>query len=521
MSFSLGTHTLNIMPQPSAETPDQAPSLVTGATGYIGGRLVPRLLEAGLEVRCLVRDRERLRGKPWFDNVEVVEADVLEPETLSAAFAGVHTAYYLIHSMGAAEAGFENRDLKAAKNFAEAAKAAGVAHIVYLGGLGSGSKGMSKHLASRQQTGQALAEAGIPVTEFRAAIIVGSGSISFEMLRYLTERLPIMITPQWVSTKVQPIAIRDVLAYLQSALAIVPTGHQTVEIGGPDVITYRAMMLNYARARGLNRRMFSTPVLSPKLSSYWVNLITPIPASIARPLVEGLTSEVIVDDPEPAKAYKVRPISYETAVKLALDRTTQGAVETLWSGALTAVPHGTPDSDKLQDTEGMLFDRRTRQFSASPENAFRAVVRIGGEEGWYTFDWLWQIRGVLDRLLGGVGMRRGRRDPNTLQAGDALDFWRVESVKSGDHLQLRAEMKVPGRAWLRFDVHDAGGGESTVRQTAFFEPKGLFGFLYWWTMYPFHLFIFPSMLAAIGKRAETLEREGQGQLHPSRQPTPS
>lgn len=500
----------------------EKPILVTGATGYIGGRLIPRLLAAGLTVRCLVRDRERLRGKDWFDDVEVVEADVLEPESLKSALEGVHTAYYLIHSMGAAEAGFENRDLRAAKNFAEAAKAAGAAHLIYLGGLGAGQKGMSKHLASRQQTGQALAAAGIAVTEFRAAIIVGSGSISFEMMRYLAERLPIMITPKWVETKVQPIAIRDVLTYLQNALGTTPTDHHIVEIGGPDVMTYREMMLTYARVRGLHRRMFSTPVLSPRLSSYWVNLITPIPASIARPLVEGLTSEVIVDNPDPAKAYKVRPISYETAVKLALDRTTQGAIETLWSGALAAVPRGTPTSDKLQDTEGMLFDRRTRRFRANPASAFQAVVRIGGEEGWYTFDWLWQIRGVLDRLVGGVGMRRGRRNPNTLQAGDALDFWRVESVAPSDHLQLRAEMKVPGRAWLRFDVHDAGNGESEVRQTAFFEPKGLFGFLYWWTMYPFHLFIFPSMLAAIGAKAEALEREAHGQLHPDKpgQPTP-
>jgi len=511
------------MPQPQPERPAHAPVLVTGATGYIGGRLVPRLLEAGISVRCLARDRERLRGKAWFGSVEVAEADVLEAGSLDAALTGVHTAYYMIHSMGAAGAGFENRDLQAAQNFAAAAARAGVRHIVYLGGLGSGDKGMSSHLASRQATGQALASTGVPVTEFRAAIIVGSGSISFEMVRYLSERLPIMVTPKWVETKVQPIAIRDVLSYLQGALTRLPTGHHPrhhiVEIGGPTVLTYREMMLTYARVRGLHRRMLSTPVLSPRLSSYWINLITPIPAAIARPLVEGLTSEVIVDDPEPARAYGVRPISYETAVKLALDRTAQGAIETLWSGALSSVPRGTPDPDKLpnrlRDTEGMLFDRRVRRFRADPQNAFRAVVRIGGEEGWYTFDWLWQLRGMLDRLVGGVGMRRGRRDPDTLQAGDALDFWRVESVKPGEHLQLRAEMKVPGRAWLRFDVQDAGNGESVVQQTAFFEPKGLFGLLYWWSVYPFHLFIFPSMLAAIGARAETLERETHGQLHPS------
>ncbi len=491
-----------------------APVLVTGATGYIGGRLIPRLLDAGLKVRCLVRDRERLRGKGWFAEVEVSEADVLEPGSLTAALSGVHTAYYLIHSMGAAEPGFEDRDLQAARNFAAAAKEAGVEHIVYLGGLGAGHKGMSKHLASRQATGEALATAGVPVTEFRAAIIVGSGSISFEMVRYLSERLPVMITPKWVETKVQPIAIRDVLAYLQGALEHPPEGHQITEIGGPNVLTYREMMLTYARVRGLQRRMISTPVLSPRLSAYWVNLITPIPASIARPLVEGLTSEVIVDDPEPAKAYGVRPISYETAVKLALDRTTQGAVETLWSGALAAVPRGTPDAEKLQDTEGMFFDRRVRHFRASQENAFQAVVRIGGDEGWYTFDWLWQLRGILDRMVGGVGMRRGRRDQNSLQAGDALDFWRVESVAPNEHLQLRAEMKVPGRAWLRFDVQEVENGESVVRQTAFFEPKGLLGLLYWWAVYPFHLFIFPTMLGAIGKRAEGLERE-HTQLQPS------
>lgn len=503
------------MPQLQPERPAHAPVLVTGATGYIGGRLIPRLLELGVPVRGLVRDRERVRGKPWFGSVAVAEADASAPESLNAALAGVHTAYYLIHSMGAAGAGFENRDLQAARNFAAAAARAGVRHIVYLGGLGSGNKGMSRHLASRQETGQALASTGIPVTEFRAAIIVGSGSISFEMVRYLSERLPIMVTPKWVETKVQPIAIRDVLAYLQGALEQPPTGHRIVEIGGPDVLSYREMMLTYARVRGLRRTMLPTPVLSPRLSSYWINLITPIPASIARPLVEGLTSEVVVDDPEPARAYGVRPISYETAVKLALDRTTQGAVETLWSGALAAVPRGTPVSEKLRDTEGMFCDRRVGHFRASRETTFRALVRIGGEEGWYTFDWLWRLRGTLDRLVGGVGMRRGRRDPETLQAGDALDFWRVESVVPGDHLQLRAEMKVPGRAWLRFDICDAGKGESAVQQTAFFEPKGLFGLLYWWSVYPFHVFIFPSMLSAIGKRAETLERETHGQLHPS------
>ncbi len=480
--------------------------LVTGATGYIGGRLVPRLLEDGRDVRCLVRDAERFKVRSYHTEVEVVEGDVLEPESLEGTFDGVHTAYYLIHSMGASERGFENRDRTAAENFAQAAKKAGVKHIIYLGGLGSDDKGMSKHLHSRQETGRALATAGVPVTEFRAAIIVGSGSISFEMIRYLTERLPIMVTPKWVDTKVQPIAIRDVLSYLQSAPEHTAEGHQIVEIGGPEVLTYKDMLFTYAEVRGLKRTMFSTPVLSPKLSSYWINVVTPIPASIARPLVEGLTSEVIVDNPEPAKAYKLRPISYETAVKLALNRASQGAVETLWSGSLSSVPRGTPSQEKLKDAEGMLSDRRSRHFDVSKENAFEAIVNIGGEEGWYTFDWLWQIRGVLDRLWGGVGMRRGRRDPHNLLPGDALDFWRVESVEDNDHLQLRAEMKVPGRAWLRFDVREDDDGKTEIQQTAYFEPKGLFGFLYWYAMYPAHLFIFPSMINAIGERAKEFEK---------------
>ena len=457
-------------------------------------------------MRCLVRDAERFKVRSWHEQVETVEGDVLKPESLEGKFDGVHTAYYLIHSMGASERGFENRDRTAAKNFAEAAKAAGVEHIIYLGGLGSDDKGMSKHLESRQETGRALASAGVPVTEFRAAIIVGSGSISFEMIRYLTERLPIMVTPKWVDTKVQPIAIRDVLAYLQQAPEHIPKGHQIVEIGGPEVLSYQDMLFTYAEVRGLKRRMLSVSVLSPKLSSYWINIVTPIPASIARPLVEGLTSEVVVDDPEPAKAYKVRPISYETAVKLALNRASQGAVETLWSGSLAAVPRGTPRQEKLLDAEGMLSDHRSRRFKVSTDSAFEAIVSIGGEEGWYTFDWLWQIRGVIDRLWGGVGMRRGRRDPHNLLPGDTLDFWRVESIENNDHLQLRAEMKVPGRAWLRFDVKDEEDGTTEIQQTAYFEPKGLFGFLYWWAMYPAHLFIFPSMINAIGERARDYEK---------------
>ncbi|MEM6428516.1 MAG: SDR family oxidoreductase [Deinococcota bacterium] len=488
--------------------------LVTGATGYIGGRLLPRLLEhtpKTTHVRTLVRDKTRFlavgeSGKTWVHDVDVAQADVLSNDNLEAPLTNIDVAYYLIHSMGASAKGFEDRDKQAAANFANAAKRAGVKHIIYLGGLGDASRGISSHLESRQETGRVLASTGIPVTEFRAAIIVGSGSLSFEMIRYLTERLPVMVTPKWVNTRIQPIAVRDVLSYLLQAPEHRPDGHAIIEIGGPEVLTYREMMLGYAKARGLTRRMFGTKVLSPQLSSYWVNIVTPIPAAIARPLIQGLGSEVIVHHPEPAGAFTVENLSYQRAVELALKRNAQGAVETLWSGSLAAVPRGTPAAQKLeqqrlQDTQGMLIDKRIRQFKIPPEYLFKAVVRIGGDEGWYSFNWLWQIRGLLDRLIGGVGMRRGRRDPNSLLPGDALDFWRVEDVEEGSFLQLHAEMKVPGQAWLRFDVQPAANG-SEVTQTAFFEPKGLLGVLYWWAIYPLHLLVFPSMIRAIGKRAE-------------------
>ncbi len=497
--------------------------LVTGATGYIGGRLLPRLLEhtpKNTHIRSLVRDKTRFlamaaSGKTWVHDVDVVEADVLSNDNLAVALEGIDVAYYLIHSMGMSAKGFEDRDKQAAQNFAQAAHKMGVGHIVYLGGLGDASKGISSHLESRQETGRVLASTGVPVTEFRAAVIVGSGSLSFEMIRYLTERLPVMVTPKWVNTRIQPIAVRDVLSYLLQAPKHQPKGHAIVEIGGPEILTYREMMLGYAQARGLTRRMFSTQVLSPRLSSYWVNIITPIPAAIARPLVQGLGSEVIVHDPEPSQAFEVENLTYQDAVNLALARDRQGAVETLWTGSLAAVPRGTPTAQKLeqqqvQDTQGMLIDKRIRQFKVPPEYAFKAIVRIGGDEGWYSFNWLWQIRGLLDRLIGGVGMRRGRRDPDSLLPGDVLDFWRVEDIEQNSFLQLHAEMKVPGQAWLRFDVHPANNG-SEVTQTAFFEPKGLLGVLYWWAIYPLHLLVFPSMIRAIGKHAKDYYQADIGQ----------
>jgi len=476
--------------------------LTTGATGYLGGRLVPLLLDDGHEVRCLVRDAERLASRPWSDRVEVVEGDALDRDSLSGAFDDCDAAFYLIHSMGSREEGFEDRDREAAANVAGEAARAGVDHIVYVGGLGDPDKGMSRHLASRQETGRVLAESGVPVTEFRAAIIVGSGSVSFEMIRYLTERLPVMVTPRWVDTRVQPIAVRDVLTYLRRAVEHPATAHEIVEIGGPDVLSYRSMMEQYAEARGLRRWFVPTPVLSPRLSSYWINLVTPIPASMARPLVDSLTSEVIVRDPEPARRYEVDPLDYRAAVELALDRTDQGAVETLWSDAVSAVPRGSPPSDKWTDEEGMRVDRRVVRIDASPDRCYQEISRQGGEEGWYAFDWLWEARGIMDRLVGGIGMRRGRRDPDELLPGDVVDFWRVEAVEPGRLLQLRAEMKLPGRAWLRFDLAPLEDGTTELRQTAFFEPKGLAGFLYWTAVTPLHALVFPSMARKIAQRAE-------------------
>ncbi len=474
--------------------------LITGATGYIGGRLVPRLLEQNYELRCLVREPAHLAAKPWRDQVEIVQADVLKPETLGPALEGVDSAYYLIHSMSSSARGFENRDRLAAKNFSQAAKSAGVRHIIYLGGLGKADEKLSKHLRSRQETGAVLAASGVPTTEFRASVIIGSGSIPFEMIRYLTERVPLMVTPNWVDTKTQPIAIRDVLSYLIQAVQQDAEDHRIVEIGGPDILSYRELMLRYAKIRGLKRYVLATSVPFPRLSAYWINLVTPIPLSIAQPLVEGLTSKVIVHNPEPAKNFEVTPISYDRAVQLALDRMSQGTVETLWSDAISAVPRGTPPAMKLTDSEGMLMEKRSRHSLASPEEVFKVISGIGGDRGWLAFDFAWQIRGFIDKLIGGVGMRRGRRDPDNLVPGDALDFWRVESVKVPQYLQLRAEMKVPGKAWLRFDVRPLQTG-SEIKQTALFEPKGLMGFLYWWLLYPIHGMIFSAMIRAIDSRA--------------------
>ena len=483
--------------------------LITGATGYIGGRLVPRLLEAGYRVRCLVRDAARLQGRAWLPEVEIVEGDVLSGAPLSSAMEGVSVAYYLIHSL-ASGSGFSERDLRAAGNFARAAKTAGVSRIIYLGGLGDPSAELSPHLRSRQQTGEALREAGVPVTEFRAGVIVGSGSLSFEMIRYLTERVPVMICPRWVYTRIQPIAIRNVLEYLVEALRVPASAGRIIEIGGSDVITYGTMFTAYAEVRGLRRLLVPVPVLTPHLSSYWVHFVTPIPASIARPLIEGLRNEVIVRDPAPARTLfpAVRLLDYRTAVRLALEKTDAHSVESSWTDALS-----TSQGDRvpltLTTSEGMIIEKRQLEVAASPEAVYRAFTGIGGDRGWFYMNWAWRIRGLMDRMIGGVGLRRGRRDPDETRVGEALDFWRVEALEPGHRILLRAEMKVPGKAWLQFKVRPLGHpGHSHLVQTAFFEPKGLSGLAYWYLLYPIHRLIFRGMIRAVARRAEMLRESG-------------
>ncbi len=475
--------------------------LVTGGTGYIGGRLVPRLLEAGFRVRCLARDTERLRKRPWSGEVELVEGDVLRQETLAPAMRDVTAAYYLVHSLGAGSDFFE-RDVLAARNFGASAKQANVARIIYLGGLGDTSTALSAHLRSRHETGNALRESGVPVTEFRAGVIVGSGSISFEIIRYLTERVPVMICPRWVFTRIQPIAIRNVLDYLITALCVSESTGRTIEIGGADVITYGKMLTFYAEVRGLRRWLLPVPVLTPKLSSYWVHLVTPIPASIARPLVAGLRNEIIVRDDLARRLFpSIKPLDYRIAVKLALEKLEAHKVETTWGDSLaTGRRDVTPVA--LATHEGMIIERRQIAVDAPAEAIFRVFTGLGGARGWLYMNWAWRIRGAFDRLLGGVGSRPGRRDANAVCVGEALDFWRVEALDPGRMMRLRAEMKLPGKAWLQFEVkaqdHDP---RPLLTQTAFFAPKGLLGLIYWYGLYPIHALIFRGMIQKLSELA--------------------
>ncbi len=480
--------------------------LLTGATGYIGGRLAPLLVAAGHPVRCLVRDAARLRDRAWAAQVEIVEGDLFAPATLPAALQGVTTAYYLVHAM-AAGPGFRERDLQAARAFGRAAADAGVARIVYLGGLGDPRGGLSEHLRSRHEVGSALAASGVPVTEFRAAVVVGAGSLGFEMIRYLTERLPVMVCPRWVYTRVQPIAVDDALAYLVGALEL-PPGAGVIEIGGADVLTYGGMMTGYAAVRGLRRRLVAVPVLTPVLSSYWVHFVTPIPSDIARPLIEGLRSEVVVRDDTAVRLFPhIHPVDYDTAVRRALRNFDEGRVETVWSDSL-ASSQGDEGPVVLTTAAGFLLERRDLDVRASPERVFAAVCGIGGRRGYPFWNWSWRLRGSLDRLVGGVGLRRGRRDPDKLRVGDVLDFWRVEALVPDRLLRLRAEMRVAGGAWLQFECEPREGGVTRLAQTAYFAPHGLGGLLYWYGLYPIHKVVFSGTIRGLAQAAEDAEVAG-------------
>jgi uncharacterized protein YbjT (DUF2867 family) len=487
---------------------------VTGATGYIGGRLVPRLLESGFRVRCLARDPARMQGRPWLAQVEVVLGDCLRPESLTVAMQGVEVAFYMVHSMAAGH-DFEKRDVLAARNFATTARAAGVQRIIYLGGLGDPGSSLSEHLRSRQETGAVLRDTGVPVTEFRAPVIVGSGSLSFEIIRYLTERLPVMICPRWLYTRVQPIAIRNVLDYLVAALDTPASMGRIIEIGGADVLTYGDLLRGYAKARGLRRWLIPVPVLTPQLSSYWVHLVTPVPAAIVRPLIQGLRNDVIVRDDIARRLFpQIKPMDYAAAVRLALANLETGHVETAWSDAL-ASSQGDVAPVVLATQEGIILERRQRLVRAPSAAVYRTFTRLGGETGWLSMNWAWKLRGFLDRLLGGVGLRRGRRDPQEVRVGDAVDFWRVEAVELDQLLRLRAEMKVPGLAWLEFRVEPIDPGTSRLTQTAFFAPRGLSGLLYWYLLYPIHAVIFSEMAKRLADRAAASEAWRKSSAHAS------
>lgn len=472
--------------------------LLTGASGYVGGRLLPLLEQAGFHVRCLARQPARFVGSVG-QNTEVVAGDVLIRSSLDAALVGVHTAYYLVHSMGEGH-DFEQLDRQAAENFAQACTAHGVKRIIYLGGLGNPDHQLSKHLRSRQEIGNILRTSSAAVVEFRASIIIGSGSLSFEMIRALVERLPIMICPKWVRVLAQPIAIEDVLAYLLEAATLPDDVHQVFEIGGPDQLSYGELMHLYAQQRGLRRWMIPVPFLTPYLSSLWLGLVTPLYARVGRKLVDSLRNPTLVSNNLANRFFAVRPRSTSAAIQRALTNEDQQFAATRWSDALSA-------GSVTKSWGGVRFgsrlvDSRTLTIRATAADAFRPIQRIGGQTGWYYGDWLWQIRGFLDLLVGGVGVRRGRRHDEQIRVGDALDFWRVEAFEENHLLRLQAEMKVPGRAWLEFEVTEVDG-QATIRQTAIFDPVGLFGLAYWYALYPLHQFVFAGMLRGIGAAVKT------------------
>ncbi len=470
--------------------------LLTGATGYVGGRLLLALRSAGHRVRCLARNPDFLASRVSAD-VEVVRGDVLDRQSLDRALAGVDVAYYLVHSMGKG-ADFEAADREAAENFAGAAERQGVRRIIYLGGLGSEQEVLSPHLRSRHEVGEILRQSGTPVIEFRASVVLGSGSLSFEMLRALVERLPVMVTPRWVHVLAQPIAVTDLLAYLAAALTLEIEGDRVFEIGGADQLSYGAMMKTYAELRGLRRLMIPVPVLTPGLSSLWLGLVTPLYARVGRKLVESICHPTVVRDRSALDTFDIVPRSCRQALVEALRNEDKELATTRWSDALSSA--GREPAFGGERVGSRLVDSRSIDVAVSPRFAFRPVARIGGPTGWYFANWLWRLRGMVDLLVGGVGMRRGRRHPVDLRVGDTVDWWRVEEIRPHEYLRLVAEMKVPGRAWLEFKVRGHGDG-ATIRQTAIFDSAGLGGLIYWYGIYPIHALVFRGMLRRIGEQA--------------------
>jgi uncharacterized protein YbjT (DUF2867 family) len=458
--------------------------------------LLTALEGEGRAVRCIARRPEYLRGRVAHTTT-VVAGDCLDPATLRGTLDGVRVAFYLVHSMGSS-GDFAQQDRDAAGNFAAEAQRAGIARIIYLGGLGDESAGLSKHLRSRHETGAALRAGGVPVVELQASIVLGSGSLSFELIRALVERLPVMLCPRWVRTPAQPIAIEDVIAYLTAAIDLPLDGHRTFEIGGAEQVSYADIMQEYARQRGLRRILIDVPLLTPRLSSLWLGLTTPVYARVGRKLVESLRNPTVVRDPGALEAFPIRPMGLRQAIERALSNEDRAFAATRWSDA-------TSSAGAVRTYAGIrlgtrLIDDRSIHVDRPAAAAFAPIRRIGGDRGWYYADWLWRLRGFLDLLVGGPGMRRGRSHPNQLRPGDALDFWRVESVEPDRRLRLAAEMKLPGRAWLEFVVEPDGDG-SIIRQTAIFDPAGLFGLVYWYAIYPLHVRVFAGMLDAIARQA--------------------
>jgi uncharacterized protein YbjT (DUF2867 family) len=479
--------------------------LVTGATGYIGGRLVPLLLERGYHVRALVRSEKKARNRPWSShpNLELFKGNVLDAASLTEACRGCNAAYYLVHSMLPGNTDYRSSDLEAARIMRDAAAAAGVGRMIYLGGLGEDHANLSQHLKSRREVEKVLSSGTVPVTVLRAAMIIGSGSASFEILRYLVDRLPFMITPRWVSTPSQPIAVRNVLEYLAGCLEQPATVGRRFDIGGPDVVTYMDLMRMYAEEAGLpRRRIVPVPVLTPRLSSYWIHIVTPVPASIARPLAEGLKNPVVCRETSIRSLITQELIPVREAIRLALRKTLADEVVTRWTDAggssgVEAIAPGDPE----WAGGTVLKDVRSAPTVVDRAKLWSVIESIGGRNGWYHANFLWKLRGAMDKVCGGVGLRRGRRSASELHPGDALDFWRVIECRRGERLTLRAEMKLPGEAVLQFELTPEADGRTRLHQRALFKPRGLWGILYWVMVMPLHEYVFGGMLKKIIRRA--------------------